>query len=318
MSDPQELEHFVTLHDMAFFSIALTMYQSLMRQSDRYHLTVVCMDEESHKAYQRLELPNLLSIPPSQWLDSGLIAMKGSRSHREFCWTMASQSYDICWSYFPSAGRVTYLDSDLCFFDSPQPLLDELSEARKTILITEHGFDPKYDQTESSGRFCVQFVTFSQSVDARMILQKWQAECVKSCSEIADGKKFGDQMYLDRWPDDFPNSVYVSRLQSRMLAPWNVDYFAKQGPVDPIFYHFHGLRVISQHSVQAWETYQIGPQGRELYRIYLAELRNSVAQMENSRISQRLMSLSLSWIEKLSGEIRRWFNVRGQRTWMRF
>lgn len=50
----------------------------------------------------------------------------------------------------------TYIDADLYFFSSPQILIDEVGD--NSVMITEHRYTEKYDQTKTSGKYCVQFV----------------------------------------------------------------------------------------------------------------------------------------------------------------
>lgn len=311
-----EIEHYVTLHDTRFLPIALTMYRSLIHQQPTAHLTVVCMDTESYDAYQRLQLPNLTAVSPESWLNDKLAAIKATRSPREFCWTMASHSYDIAWDQHPCATRLTYLDADLYFFDSPSPLIAEMLEANKQVLITEHAYDPKYDQSKTAGIYCVQFVTFSNSRHSLDLLRRWQSLCEANCSEIKDGLTFGDQKYLDTWAQEHPGVVHVSRMRDKTLAPWNIDFFAKSGSAKPIFFHFHTLRIVSSNRVLAWENYRIGSVGRKLYAAYLNELAMSLENLKHINHSADYFLITGSLRLRTSTAIRSYFNLPGQRTYM--
>lgn len=312
------VEYYVTLHDAAFMPIGLNLYRSLLQHQSAAHLTVVCMDTESYGVYQKLRLPNLTAVSPDEWLDERLFAIRESRNRREFCWTMASLSYNIAWHRHPTAQRMTYLDADLYFFASPVPLIAEMLEAGKQILITEHSFDPKYDQTGTSGIYCVQFVTFSRSSESERVLRDWQDLCVENCSEQQDGRTFGDQMYLDTWPKDYPTVVHVSELSDRLLAPWNVDYYTQGKLADPIFFHFHSLRIVAADRVLAWEKYRIGDSGRKLYAVYLTQLGESIQLLRSVGYSAIPLPPGGSLRLRTSTAIRRFFNLQGQRTYMTF
>lgn len=311
-----ETEHYVTLHDRAFLPIGLTLYRSLVRQQSNAHLTVVCMDTESYEVYQRLQLPNLTAVSPDVWLGDKLSAIQATRSRREFCWTMASHSYDIAWEQHPEAQRVTYLDADLYFFDSPTPLIAEMLGAQKQVLITEHAYDPKYDQSQTSGIYCVQFVTFCKSSESLQILRRWQSLCAANCSEVRDGLTFGDQKYLDTWLREYPDTVHVSQLRDRMLAPWNADFFLKNGALNPIFYHFHSLRIVATNRVLAWEAYRIGKAARKLYATYLHDLALSLETLKDINFLVYHFPITGSLRLRTSTAIRSFFNLQGQRTYM--
>ena len=44
------------------------------------------------------------------------------------------------------------------FYSNPRVLYDEMGA--NSVLITEHRYTKEYDQSATSGKYCVQFVTF--------------------------------------------------------------------------------------------------------------------------------------------------------------
>jgi hypothetical protein len=87
----------------------------------------------------------------------------------------------------------------------------------------------------------VQFVTFARK-GAEALLRQWQGQCLDWCFNRSEDGKFGDQKYLDLWPEDFPNVVHVLERQDRTLAPWNALRFPYGNAV---FWHFHLLKIKS-------------------------------------------------------------------------
>ena len=66
------------------------------------------------------------------------------------------------------------------------------------------------------------------------------------CYARLEEGKFGDQKYLDDWPERF-NGVHVMQNKAAGLAPWNIQkYDCQPGPkvdgTQAIFYHYHGLK----------------------------------------------------------------------------
>jgi hypothetical protein len=313
----QSPEHFVTLHDSAFMPLSLCLYSSLVEHSPTAHLTVVCMDDESYGYYFRLNLSNVSAVSPREWMTEELCDIKASRNRREFCWTMASHSFEIAWKRHPDAERFTYVDADLCFFSDPKSLIDEMLSFKKSVLITEHAYDPRYDQSSTSGIYCVQFITFSKTATALVVLREWQRQCVECCSETRNGVAFGDQMYLNTWPTRYTQIVHVYQHPARTLAPWNIDFFCRvEKTLQPVFYHFHSLRLVSKGRVLAWESYRISAKGRRFYLKYLQRLSTQLQLLAEVGYVPTYFPPTGTLRLKISTYIRALFNIEGQRTYL--
>lgn len=283
------VEHFVTLFDNNFLPVGLCLHASLLKQSSSFHLWIVCMDELVAQNLQKLSLPHVSLIPVNEVEDSRLLAVKSTRSRGEYCWTLTSFTPQFVFERQPDVQRVTYLDADLFFFANPKLLLDEFENSGKHVLITEHAYDPRYQRfgrAERSGRFCVQFMTFRQTPESAKVMHWWQDRCLEWCYARAEDGKFGDQKYLDQWPVLFAEEIHILEQMHKTLAPWNVRYFAEQGQgsVSPVFYHFHGLRIISPTQVQLYSGYQVGKAAEFIYQTFLASLLENIAIMRSNTI----------------------------------
>jgi hypothetical protein len=193
---------------------------------------------------------------------------------------------------------VTYLDADIFFFDSPQILLKEFEESGKQVLITEHAYAPEYDQTVTSGRFCVQFMTFRRTVGGLKVMEWWQKRCLEWCFNRFEDGKFGDQKYLDDWPERFASEVHVLRQVEKTLAPWNVNYLTQNQPDDfkPVMYHFHSLRLVSPRRVLLYLGYRIGKRGMLLYSEYIQALKISRTILKKNSIPMAVIpSYRVRW-----------------------
>ena len=215
------------------------------------------MDEIVEAQLKKLALSNVTIVPLCNVETPELLAVKDNRSSGEYCWTLTPFTFQMVFDLDATVQRVTYLDADLFFFDSPNVLLEELTKAEKHVLITEHGYDPKYDQSSESGKFCVQFVTFNRSSEAFRVMSKWQNQCLEWCFNRHENGRFGDQKYLDTWPSEFSEIVHIFQAPEKALAPWNVDFhtnnIAKE--FSPTFYHFHGLRILSPNLFRLYTKY---------------------------------------------------------------
>lgn len=235
------MEHYVTHFDANYFLKGLALYRSLTRHAGRFKLWVVCMDEITATMLERLNAQDIGIIRLSEIEFPALLDAKSVRTWAEYCWTITPFLFDAVFSRDRSAARVTYLDSDIWFRKSPKLLLDELEGSNKKVLITDHGYSADLDQSTTSGQYCVQFVTFPQK-GAEVLLRQWQGQCLDWCFNRFEDGKFGDQKYLDLWPEDYPSLVHVLERQDRTLAPWNALRFPYGNSV---FWHFHLLKIQS-------------------------------------------------------------------------
>ncbi len=276
----QTVEHFVTLFDDSFLPIGLTLYDSLLRHAPPFRLWVIAIDDAVAAHLRQLALPYLTIVPLEEIETPELLAVKPGRTRGEYCWTITPFVCQAVLERDPSAARATYVDADVFFLDDPRVLLEELTQSGKQVLITEHAFAPEYDRAHDSGRFCVQFLTFDRSPEARRVMTWWQKRCVEWCFARYEEGKFGDQVYLDRWPELFGNTVHIVQQVEKTLAPWNVRHFADRHlghkhDWRPVMFHFHGLRLLDRYRARLYRDYEVGPEGDRIYDAYLAGLSKS-------------------------------------------
>jgi hypothetical protein len=274
---------FCTLFDSGYLSRGLAMYESLARHCGDFTLYIFPFDDAALRCLQGLALPNAVIVPLRDFEDAELLRVKPARSRAEYCWTCAGSTVlYVLERYGHSA--CTYLDADVYFHAAPDALLAELGA--DDILITEHRFSPQHDFRESAGIYCVQFVTFRASERGLAALRWWRAACIESCELNPAQGKCGDQKYLDDWTERF-KGVHVLQHLGGGLAPWNVQQYAFDGHgpesgteiatgrrFQPVFFHFHGLKLSTGGRVQlTGAVYSIGPDALEtFYRPYLRHL----------------------------------------------
>jgi hypothetical protein len=302
MSSNNTAEHFVTLFDSNFLPMGMALHDSLMTHGQPFHLWIVCMDEQVEEQLERISLPNVTLIPIRAVETRELLDIKTGRTRGEYCWTITPFTFQAVFDRDDSVERVTYLDADLFFFASPQILLRELDESGKHVLITEHAYAPEYNKWLTlSGRFCVQFLTFRRTAEAQRVMQWWQERCLEWCFARVEDDKFGDQKYLDCWPDLFADEVHIVRQTEKTLAPWNEKYFEEklQGKLDPVFFHFHEFRIVAPNKVKLYSFYTIGKEGSKFYDVYLSTLSKVFIILKKFDIGITFMSKPESLKEKI-------------------
>jgi hypothetical protein len=267
------LEHYVTLFDSLFAPQGLALHASLQRHAGPFTLWVLCMDEEVRRQLDRLGEPTLRTIALADVETPQLLEVKPGRSRAEYCWTMTPFTPQMVFDRAADAERVTYIDADVFLFKSPKPIFDEFAASGKAVLITDHAYDPEYDQSALSGQYCVQFVTFVRG-RCEPVRRWWQDRCLEWCFARVENGKLGDQKYLDEWPTRFGDLVHVLTQLDVLLAPWNARRFPYSRA---IAWHFHSLRLLPQGRVLLHAGYAIPAVVDDaIYSPYIEQLANSL------------------------------------------
>jgi hypothetical protein len=261
---------FCTLFDSAYISRGLVMYDSLVEAGTDFHIYIFSFDDLTYKLLQTLQLSRATIIPHGEFENAELLNIKNSRTSAEYCWTSSSSIIEYVFEEY-NVTSCTYIDADLFFYQSPEILIKELTE-NKSVLITEHRYSFLAGILEGrrAGRFCVQFITFLNNRESRKILKKWISQCIDWCYARYEDGKFGDQKYLDKWPEEY-SSVYILEHRGGGVAPWNVlryDLFydgdvitlsesGEKTKFKLVFFHFHHIKIFKNGSVDlGWNRLQ--------------------------------------------------------------
>lgn len=263
------MEHYVTLFNSHFLPQGLALHASLEQHAGPYTLWVICVDDETHRVLSKLAPANLRTIQLSSVETPELSRVRPTRSIAEYCWTLTPFAPRFVFEADATVDRVTYLDADLYLLRSPAPIFDGFKNSGKQVLITDHAYAPEHDWSAISGRFCVQFMSFQRG-NSEKVRKWWEERCVEWCYSRAENGKFGDQKYLDDWPERFPELIYIPSDEGRFLAPWNATRFPYSLG---IVFHFHGLRLLPERKVLLTEKYLLPePLVCHVYQPYLITL----------------------------------------------
>jgi len=237
---------YCTLFDSNYLTRGLAMYESLKKYSDNFHLYIFAFDDKSHTLLKKLNLENVTIISLKEFEDEELLKVKNGRGTGEYCWTCTPSTIKYCIETY-NLDSCTYLDADLYFFSNPAVLIEEMGG--KSILITEHRYTPQYNQSTTSGIYCVQFMTFKNDNNGMKALNWWRESCNEWCYARFEDGKFGDQKYLDDWTTRF-KGVHVLQNLGGGVAPWNVQqYDLSDDDFNLIFYHFHDYKILENDKV---------------------------------------------------------------------
>lgn len=268
---------FCTLFNKYYLTRGLALYHSLSETCESFTLYVFAFDDFTFEYLKSLNRDNLIPVSLEDFEDEELLAVKPGRSFAEYCWTSTPST--VLWVLKnTNASSCTYVDADLYFYHNPQILLDEMTE-NEDILITSHNYTPRYDQSALSGKYCVQFMFFRKSEKGLKVLNWWRDRCLEWCYNRHEDGKFGDQKYLDVWPEMFEG---VHELEhSGALAPWNVQQYEVSDGFSPniralsdnkeypvVFYHFHGVKYYANGNfIYAPHSYTLTKKVRDIFYV---------------------------------------------------
>lgn len=307
--------NFCTLFNSAYLSRGLAMYYSLLEQCDDFHLYIFAFDKDCLETLRTLNLGSVTIVSLEEFENEELLAVKRDRTPGEYCWTCTSSTIWYCIHHY-SLDHCTYIDADLLFFGDPKVLIDEMGDL--SVLITEHRYTPQYDQSSSSGIYCVQFVTFKNDEQGLKVLSWWRDACLEWCYNRFEEGKFGDQKYLDDWTERF-SAVHELRHLGGGVAPWNTQQYhfknnekevilheittGKEAKV--IFFHFHAFRYSQGNVFHLTADEYILSENviKLLYKPYAEALvrAENIIRATNSNVVYHEPLFELSWLERVRG-----------------
>lgn len=315
--------YFCTLFDSNYLLKGVAMVRSLLCHCPEANIYILCMDDLALELLARLSLPGAVLIPLAAIEDQQLLQAKQDRSVAEYCWTLSSCFTWYVLMEFPSISYITYLDADIFFYSSLDPIFSEVASA--SIAIIEHRFSPRYIDREVNGRFCVEWVGFARDEQGLKCLAHWREQCIEWCYYRLEETRMGDQKYLDQWPSLY-GECHIIKSIGAGIAPWNYDAHHIDGglaaPIrvdgEPlIFYHFHQFQVLSGggfHRLSPfYSSYCAEPESvYASYEMALEEVLSDIRRLEptfSAGMASVDSSVSVSLLSKLKLKLKSGFRT---------
>jgi hypothetical protein len=280
--------------DHNYLARGLALYHSLRRHSPGASLWVLCLSEPCHRALAALDLPGLVPVRLTDFeaANPDVAATRPNRSLIEYYFTCSPAWMLYVVENAPDAEWVTYLDSDLFFFASPDPIYEEMGDAAFGII--PHRFSRGLEAQRRFGLYNVGWVSVRQRSDGIAALRWWRERCLEWCHDRVEGDRFADQRYLDRLPELFGGVHVISHLGAN-LAPWNLadchlawrgERVEIDGQYPLLFFHFYGVKRSGGYYFNSHRLYGAPFSGlvkHRLYEPYIAALTGA------ERVAARLL-----------------------------
>lgn len=271
--------YYVTIFDKNYLYQAVALYKSLMSHSCRgyFELFTLCLDDISAITIENLKLQNVKILNINDLSNERFKKIWGNMTYPQYCWSLQPIVCSYILEKF-QVDRITYLEADSLFYSDPEILFDEISNADASLV--PHNFYHKYDNETVAGKYCVQFNSFSNTINGKRILNYWTESCLKSnvtCPSIYHG-----QLCLDKWESEFNNVRAIKNLGAG-VAPWNIQKYQysyiNEKPfinnIPIVFYHFHEYAHFKNGNIFVG-NYEISPKIiGTLYKNYEASILNA-------------------------------------------
>ena len=307
--------YFCTYFDSNYLVYAKILSESLNIYQPKHTLFIVCMDDKVFKELNSNPLPNSIVFAHKKLIEfrPSLIKIKQQRSLAEYFFTCSAQVCEFILNENPNIDLLNYIDTDLCFFSSPEPIFNELDGA--SVGIIPHRFHWTSKSKIKYGKFNVGWISFRNDIEGNKCVSEWAKNCMEWCFQRLEKGKYADQKYLNYWPDKY-NNLKILNHKGANLAVWNVKNYSikmKEGKIfiddQPlIFYHFAGLKQFSKSMFKTnLGTYFVTLDGilrENIYMPYIKKILGFQSQTVVSFIKESYQNKLLHLAKKVLNKFR--------------
>jgi len=276
------MRHFCTYFNAGYLDRALVLIESMRQWIPAFTLDVLAFDDGVEAFFASDRWPEVRVVPLAAFeaRNPDVAAVKPHRSRAEYFFTCTGAWIHEVFELHPEIDVLTYVDADLCFFSSAEPIYDALGA--RAILITAHDPLARSDAPSLYGCYNVGLLAFRNTAAGRACVRRWRDQCVAWCYDRLEEGKFADQKYLDAWPEAYPGQVAVAPPGIN-AGPWSLrardlGSDAAGRPLTDghplVAYHFQGVRLFSSSHYYLGYYFSFNPERvlRVLYDPYVRKL----------------------------------------------
>ena len=264
------MKYFCTYFDKNFIYQGLALYESLCKHAGEFKLWILCFDDKSFQLIKAMNKKEVIPLSNKE-LESTypqLLSVKVERSLVEYYWTTTPFLPRFIFKNHQGVGSIAYLDADLFFFYSLEPIYQEWGDG--SIFLVPHRFSPENQKRgeREAGQYNVGFVGFKNDDTGLLALNRWCEQNIDWCYDRIEHGRMGDQAYLHDWADRYPD-VVVSKNIGVGAGGWNIMNYKinwDNGNLsldhnNVIMLHMNFVKVVN-------DLFVIGMPRRRFYKIY--------------------------------------------------
>ncbi|MCA1322112.1 glycosyl transferase [Bacillus tianshenii] len=271
----------------------LAMYDSLIRNSSSFKLWVCCMDNQAFETLKKLNHEHMVLFFVEQMEDQTLSELRKQRKVNEYCWTLkAPLCHHLLTTY--NLESILYCDGDIYFFSDPKEIFDEWGSASIYLCPQRDAewVEKKY------GKYQAGLIGFRNDQIGLESLNWWRKRCEEWCFATPDENRFGDQKYLDKFPQIYSN-VKISKHLGINAAPWNTVYnnnYSIQESNGEVYiendrlvaYHFACLSIFNDTEFDLWSLDKLKLSRaikKFIYEPYIIKIGELINGLKNSGVN---------------------------------
>lgn len=270
----------------------IPMYVSLENYCSDFKLFILCMDDSVYNILNKIAFKNIILVQLKDIEENNhdLEIAKSNRIFHEYCWTLKPIFLYYIFNKYDNAKYYAHVDADLFFYSDLDYIFNENSEA--SIFLIDHRNSEEFKHYyELSGVYNTGFVGFKNNNEAKDAVKLWADRCLKKCTVEYDivNKTFGDQRYVEDWPNIFKN-VHIVKAIGANAALWNIKNYkvSKKNNVvylddSPLlFYHFSGVMLLGAREFDLCPYYHIEDENliNYIYDPYVRWLSKSIENIK--------------------------------------
>lgn len=264
---------------------------SLYKSMDDFKIYVLCADIKCYEFLKKINFNKVELFKITDLNRKDLLELETERKINQYCWTLKPSFINYLFGIYNFVERITYIDSDLFFFQDPNIIFKNQPDA-SVLLSSGEIFLPMYSKEFNqymqylTGTFNSGFISFKKDINGLECAKWWDKMCIESCSSNPEDNKFGDQKYLDDMPFLFKNVQEIT-TPGINIGHWNYPKYTFSSLNDQvmvnnsklIFYHFSGFRIVNKYDIR-----QIHEQDRIkhpfIYQFYKKLLEDLIDEVE--------------------------------------
>lgn len=237
-----------------FLALIASLYKV---KAGNYQFFVLCVDDETYNLLNKLNWKKVHVFHENELAES-VVSLKKERKIHEYCWTLKAVFLEKILTKYPKVMRVTFMDSDLYFWEDPEKILKKQPNC-SVLLSREEKYKPEWKPnfikrvTNVTGEYNSGFISFKRDEMGIACLNWWKEKTIEACNIDPKRGIFGDQKYLNEMPKLF-TTICDIESQGVNIGPWNYlkyTFSEKDGHIyidqfRLIFYHFSGVRIIER------------------------------------------------------------------------
>ena len=291
-----------------YIGLALILEKSIRKYYNNLDFYIIVADEFESKQHNELP-PNVLIAKEILDIDEKLWNnMSFKYDLTEFCTSI--KPYTINYFFNETYDKVIYLDPDICFFSSIEPIFNALENY--DLILTPHIiFPPKLGDTDSPesdwlncGIYNLGFIALKNSENTREMIIWWSKRLENNCFNDRTLSEYTDQKWMNFIPAIFEREkLLISRNLGWNMAPWN--FFERKIEINEdnelwvkpricdnghlihrlIFVHYSGYNYnellngkIEQNNIRSIRNY---PDTTCLFKMYSEELKGKIDIFKN-------------------------------------